>query len=155
MIIRSILVAIDITEASEQILEFARTVADASRTSVHLLHVIADPMSRPLALEEHRRAALRRLEGMLAPVDREARHATCSCVVGTPAHEIVQYATDHAVDLIVMGTHSHGPGYQQPLGSVADSVLRFAPCAVLAVKTDDSAVRVPVRTTVAEARGEL
>jgi nucleotide-binding universal stress UspA family protein len=154
MIIRSILVAIDIREPSTQILEFARMIADASNTSLHLLHVIGSPVSSPDALEENRRAALRRLEGLLDHVDRDARHATCSCETGTPAHEIVQYATDHAVDVIVMGTHSHGPGYQLPFGSVADAVLRLAPCTVLAVKSGDTAVRVPARTTIAAARGE-
>ena len=154
MTIRSILVAIDVTDPSRQILEFARTIADASKGVVHLLHVIAHPVSNPAALEEQRRAALRRLEAMLDHVDRDARHATCSCEEGTPAHEIVQYATDHAVDLIVMGTHSHGPGYHLPFGSVAEAVLRLAPCAVLAVKSGDTVASVPVRTTVAAARGE-
>ncbi|HEY7187570.1 MAG TPA: universal stress protein [Vicinamibacterales bacterium] len=154
MIIRSILVALDLTESSQHILEFARMVAAASNSSLHLLHVIASPVATPGALEENRRAALRRLEGLLDRVDRDAGHATYSCETGTPAHEIVQYATDHAVDLIVMGTHSHGPGYHLPYGSAADTVLRLAPCAVLAVKSGDTTARIPVRTTIAAARGE-
>lgn len=154
MIIRSILVAIDITEPSTHILEFARMVADASSSSLHLLHVIAYPVSSPDALEESRQAAVYQLGGLLNHVDRDARHATCSCETGTPAHEIVQFATTHHIDLIVMGTHSHGPDYRLPLGSVADTVLRLAPCAVLAVKPDSTAARIPVRTTIAAARGE-
>jgi universal stress protein A len=153
MIIRSILVAIDFTHPSEQILEFARMVADASKASLHMLHVIDDPVSNPDALEENRRTALRRLEALLYQTDRDARRATCACERGTPVHEIVKYATDYSIDLIVMGTHSHGQPYQLPLGSVAETVLRLAPCAVLAVKWD-AALPVPVRTSVAAARGE-
>lgn len=154
MVIKSILVAIDVTEPSKRILEFARLVADGSDASLHLLHVIESPLSGALAIEDQQRTARRQLDGLLDDVDRHTRHATCSCHTGTPAHEIVQYATDHGVDVIVMGTHCHGPGYHLPLGSVADIVLRLAPCAVLAVKGGEAAARRPVRTTVAAARGE-
>ena len=54
--------------------------------------------------------------------------------VGSPLVEIVRYAQEHSVDLIVMGTHGHGPVAHMLLGSVADNVIRRAPCPVLTVR---------------------
>ena len=48
-----------------------------------------------------------------------------------PAEEIVKYATAHNVDLIVMGTHGRGAIAQLLVGSVAERVVRTAPCPVL------------------------
>jgi nucleotide-binding universal stress UspA family protein len=53
---------------------------------------------------------------------------------GDPAGEIVRYAADAGVDVIVMGTHGR-TGVDRPLmGSVAEKVMRDAPCSVLVVK---------------------
>ena len=52
----------------------------------------------------------------------------------TPALAIVEYAKDHAIDLIVMGTHGRGPLAHLMMGSVAERVVRLAPCPVLTVR---------------------
>ena len=53
---------------------------------------------------------------------------------GLPAaREIDQYAASHGADLIVVGTHGYGPVRRLVLGSVADRVVRMAPCPVLTV----------------------
>ncbi len=54
--------------------------------------------------------------------------------VGSPHREIVRYATEHQVDLIVLGTHGRGPLGHMLLGSVAERVVRTAPCPVLTVR---------------------
>jgi nucleotide-binding universal stress UspA family protein len=55
-------------------------------------------------------------------------------VAGLPAaREIAQYAASHGADLIVVGTHGYGPVRRLVLGSVADRVVRLAPCPVLTV----------------------
>jgi nucleotide-binding universal stress UspA family protein len=48
--------------------------------------------------------------------------------------EIVRYASEEAIDLIVMGTHGRGPIAHMLLGSVAERVVRKAPCPVLTVR---------------------
>jgi nucleotide-binding universal stress UspA family protein len=53
---------------------------------------------------------------------------------GDPASEIVRYATDTAIDLIVMGTHGRGGLERLLVGSVTERVMRDAPCSVMAVK---------------------
>lgn len=53
---------------------------------------------------------------------------------GKPAAKIVQYATEKGVDLIVIGTQGKRGLERLLLGSVAESVIRTAPCRVLVVK---------------------
>lgn len=55
-------------------------------------------------------------------------------VEGAPFAEIVRYARTHEHDLIVMGTHGHTGLRHALLGSVAEKVVRKAPCAVLTVR---------------------
>ena len=135
--VRHILVAIDFTPASTRALEFARMIADATGASLRLLHVLGHPLTDTKELPHQRRDVCERLATLLDECDRHWRHATVSCIVGTPAHDIAEYAARNDVDLIVMGTHAHGPAFRMVTGSIADVVIGSAPCAVLAVKSDE------------------
>jgi nucleotide-binding universal stress UspA family protein len=53
---------------------------------------------------------------------------------GDPATEIVRYASDAGIDLIVMGTHGRSGMERLLVGSVTERVMREAPCSVMAVK---------------------
>ena len=55
--------------------------------------------------------------------------------VGKPASEIVKAATEWQADVIVMGSHGRGGVGRMLFGSVADTVMRQAPCSVLIVRT--------------------
>jgi nucleotide-binding universal stress UspA family protein len=61
------------------------------------------------------------------------RHAL---IMGHPADAIVQYAQnkDHGIDLIAMGTHGRTGLSRLLMGSVAEAVVRRAPCPVLTIK---------------------
>lgn len=52
----------------------------------------------------------------------------------SPALTIVDYAMGHRIDLIVMGTHGRGALAHMVMGSVAERVVRLAPCPVLTVR---------------------
>lgn len=134
IVLKHILVPIDFSDTSKHVLEFGRMLADTCGASLHLLHVISPALSLASSLDEEHRDADRRLIALLDETDRSSRRATTFCEIGTPVHEIVRYATDHDIDLIVMGTHWHGPTFQMATGSIAEGVLGAAPCAVLAVK---------------------
>jgi len=56
------------------------------------------------------------------------------CLQGDPAAEIVRYARDAGIDVIVMGTHGRTGLERLLMGSVAEKVLRDAPCSVMVVK---------------------
>lgn len=149
--VKKILVPVDFSETSGRVVEFGRMLADACGASLHLLHVIGYPLVATETLSQERRDACSRLEALLDRTDRDIRHVTTSCEVGTPGHEIPLYAADHAIDLIVMGTHRHGPTFQMATGSITEAVIGLAPCAVLAVKGIDTSPHEtefdPVRAT--------
>ena len=54
--------------------------------------------------------------------------------VGRPYEEIIAAAKEHEVDLIVMATHGRGDVQRLLVGSVADKVVRLAPCPVVTLK---------------------
>ena len=57
--------------------------------------------------------------------------------VASPYAEILLYAGEHDIDLIVMGTHGRGAVAHLIMGSVAERVVRTAPCPVLTVRHPD------------------
>jgi nucleotide-binding universal stress UspA family protein len=67
-----------------------------------------------------------------------AQRVSTVLATGSPWHEIVELARrDHAIDLIVMGTHGYTGLKHLLLGSVAEQVVRHAPCPVLAAHIRD------------------
>jgi nucleotide-binding universal stress UspA family protein len=60
-------------------------------------------------------------------------HVVLATAWGDPADEILKYAREHAVDLVVCGTHGRRGVDRLIMGSVAERVLRLAPCPVLTV----------------------
>jgi nucleotide-binding universal stress UspA family protein len=83
-------------------------------------------------LDDWQREATGRLEQAVPPDDRA--RTVVSCTVAQPVGEILRYAAAKNIDLIVMGTHGRGAMAQMFLGSVAERVVRRAPCPVLTVR---------------------
>ena len=81
-----------------------------------------------------REGAREHLLTILAPGDRIALNPQFFVRAGTPAAEIVRFASEHDTDLIVMGTHGRGLVGHMVMGSVAEKVVRTAPCPVLTVR---------------------
>ena len=67
---------------------------------------------------------------------------TTKALEGTPRELIVQEAADWSADLIVLGSHGHGPLRQALLGSVATGVAADAACAVEIIRAGRQAVSV-------------
>jgi nucleotide-binding universal stress UspA family protein len=142
--LKKILVSTDFSEPSDSAVKYARAFAEQFGAEVHVLHVVEDPflyaptseayVVPPHLLEEIETAARERLDNVLPPADRERLHAQLVLRHGSPFVEIVRYARDADVDLIVMGTHGRGPIAHMLLGSVAEKVVRKAPCPVLTVR---------------------
>ncbi len=151
MQLKRILLPTDFSDTAGHALDYARDLAARFGASVHLLHVVSDPTAQdwageveglavPDLLEKWKSDAERRLgETVLGEI--ETVRAVC---VGHAFMEIVRYATNNAVDLIVMGTHGRGPVRHLLLGSVAEKVVRKAPCPVLTVRQPGHAFEMPV-----------
>jgi universal stress protein A len=140
-----ILVPIDFSAPSDAALEYARTVARRFGASLHLLHVADDPYRALYSAEvyvpemeglrdEILGDATDRLKDRLQSSDIRELDATAEAIIGTPAGSIVEYAGAHDIDLIVMGTHGRGGMSHLLMGSVAERVVRTAPCPVLTVR---------------------
>ncbi|MDA1180092.1 MAG: ATPase, T2SS/T4P/T4SS family, partial [Planctomycetota bacterium] len=127
----ALLVPTDFSPVSRAATKWACDLAAQLGCHVHLLHVSSGGAS-----EDLRRELLQQLHQQVSP--EHELHLTIDYDVrlGTPHHEIVDYARQHQIELIVMGTEGRSGLAHFALGSVAERVLRTAPCPVLAVKSD-------------------
>ncbi len=138
MALRNILAPIDFSAPSTRALAYARVLANKYDAALFLLHVVRDTCDawgtdadrlRSLA-DEIERASRDRLEELL--VAGSGEHLITR--IGQPHDEILGYAKTHDIDLIVMGTHGYGGIEHMVLGSVAERVVRAAPCPVMTVR---------------------
>jgi nucleotide-binding universal stress UspA family protein len=91
-------------------------------------------MEFPLGLEGAVEDAVReRLLKILTPEECRELKPDFAVLSGTPHAEIVRFAKEQEFDLIVMGTHGRGFVAHAVVGSVAEKVVRHAPCPVLTV----------------------
>jgi universal stress protein A len=141
-----ILVPTDFSETADAALQYAKVLAGQLGASLHLLHVFSNryevaayapdvyaplpPSMRERAIEDARECLHTRLNS-----DEEERfRGTRATVTGLTAPQIVKYAGENAIDLIVMGTHGRRGVAHLLLGSVAEHVVRTATCPVLTVR---------------------
>jgi universal stress protein A len=132
-----ILCPVDFDQNSMAALEFAGELAgEEDGARLDILHVVPIPPGPEVAiqfdkLEGRARARLERLiERRLSPKVRYAVHIR----TGDPATEIIGMAAESGAGLIVMATHGRKGLRRLVLGSVAERVVREAPCAVLSLK---------------------
>lgn len=146
---RRILIA---TEGSSCSMEAIRQFAglfEGRQAELHVLSIIPRPAYRfalPHEIEESNREADQALEALdlaIGDLARAGFPAQPMVRVGEPARTIVQVARELDVDLIVLGTHRRQGLERVVDGSVAEEVLRLAPCAVL-VQPPVSVPREPV-----------
>jgi universal stress protein A len=137
---KKILVLLDLTESSEQILAAARDMAAHSNAAMLVLHVVefvpAEPMGETLMptvqieedLEQRAKLKLSELSARL-----KLSRASTRVEAGNKKTEILRIAKEEAVDLIVLGSRvRHGLGIL--VNFTEDTVLHAAHCDVLAVR---------------------
>src|SRR5262249_49264922 len=106
----------------------------------------------PIGLEDAREDAIReRLLKIVTPQEQVEFNPQFVVRPGNPATEIVHYAEEHDVDLIVMGTHGRGFVAHVVMGSVAEKVVRTAPCPVLTVRDPHVGATVTEKISASEA----
>jgi nucleotide-binding universal stress UspA family protein len=144
--IKNILVATDFGEAADSALSYGRELAGRFRATLHVLNVVENFYVTTFGAEtyaafvpdmqrEIESAARKRLDEAL--IDSDGSGPATKGVVttsGSAAFAIVDYAGDNSIDLIVMGTHGRGALAHLMMGSVAERVVRLAPCPVLTVR---------------------
>jgi len=121
---KRMLFPVDFSEPSAAMAPSVAVLAKHFQASLTVLHVLP-----PHPLDEHRIQAQEDLSAFAWP--HFAGMAVCKAIVeGDPAQAILKYAREHQVDLIMMPTHGFGPFRRFLLGSVAERVLKDAPCPV-------------------------
>jgi nucleotide-binding universal stress UspA family protein len=143
MSFRRILLAHDLSDASDEAMHLAVDLAKRHRASLAIVHVYAIPvipmpegyvMQAPSTVVEIQRATQAGLEALRErALDLGAPSVTIDATAGAPADGILAAARAGGFDLIVMGTHGRRGLSRMILGSVAEAVLRRAPCPVLTV----------------------
>ena len=137
---RKILVATDGSEKNRAAVLEALRIGRASGSVVYAVYVedlsvfesaspelvIGDPWA---VVQKEDTDALNRVRAMAEGVNLET-----ATLEGKPATEIVRFAAEKGIDLIVIGTQGKRGLERLLLGSVAESVIRTAPCRVLVVK---------------------
>ena len=147
MLPKHILVPTDLSEGAEQALDYACELARTLDAELHLLNVVGIPalgvpeLGVALAstvidqLVVENQTALQELARTRCATSRVGQ---ILIKAGDPRDTINQTARELGVDLIVMGTHGRRGITRALLGSVAETVVRTAPCAVLTVRLRES-----------------
>jgi nucleotide-binding universal stress UspA family protein len=138
-----VLGAVDESGVAAGVLKWTKSVAAAAHQAPTLIHVLDYPLEAHMRAIEPPRSDGEVEAKLEAPVrewlTESAREAGLpenthfKVALGEPAFEILAAADRYAIDLIVMGTHGAGSITRAFMGSVADAVLRRAPCPVLAL----------------------
>jgi nucleotide-binding universal stress UspA family protein len=140
--LKTILVPTDFSECSDAAVKYGAALAKAFGATLHLLNVVQDPYTLPWGADGFAAP----IGDMLADWEAQAKsrlaesvpamatNAVVTTRVGSPYAEIVRYAGQNHIDLIVLGTHGRGAIGHLLLGSVAERVVRTAPCPVLTVR---------------------
>jgi nucleotide-binding universal stress UspA family protein len=132
-----VLVGIDFSEHSNDVLRAAVGVAAPAGSELHLVHVLPSEMlgtsraDRDLRFATELDRARQELDRLAMGVQGSIKRVAGHVRAGAPDVEIAQVASDIGADLIVVGTHTRHGLDRIALGSVASSLVRNAPCPVM------------------------
>lgn len=146
--LKKILVPTDFSEFSAPALKYGAAIAARFDSQLHLLHVCPDPaMLMPEAAglgaagvidqsDQWEIKAREQLQDLPEDGWENSRDVVRSVATGSAYYEIIAYARQQDIDLIVLGTHGRSGFSHLLMGSVAENVVRKSPCPVLTVKPD-------------------
>jgi len=142
--IKRIVVPIDLSSCSLDALEYAAQFVKQIGASITMLHVM-EPVAYGLDFslshanewKRQRKYLEERLTVLSACLTSFGVKTDHVLMPGLPADSITSYVTAHECDLMVMGTHGRRGISRILLGSIADAMLRHAPCPVLTVRQFD------------------
>lgn len=150
--IKKILVPTDLSDQSLVAVAFARTLAEQFGAVITLMYVVDNlpVLTYPLPVDFNTDRIFKdaietaKMDVKLFVAEKLDDDESIERVVtlGTPHEEIVQYAMDNSVDLIVIATHGRTGLRHVLLGSVAERVVRYSHIPVLTVKPEE--MRMPL-----------
>jgi universal stress protein A len=141
-----ILVATDFSLDSDGAVAYALALAKTIPASIHLLHVVDNPLAAGVWSSDVYtaeiaglqinlvREAEKQLRAGVRTLDRPGITITTEVRTGRPGRTIVDCARDRECDLVVVGSHGRTGVAHLIMGSVAEHVVRHAPCPVLVIR---------------------
>ena len=139
--LKKILVPTDFSESAAQALRYGISFACEYKAELTLLHVVetlsvgyaSDLFPVPMAevFDEIAGYAQAELDKLASVAAERGVAPTKAVVQGKPPSEIIRYARENAIDMIVLGTHGRGVLDHALFGSTTERVVRKAPCPVL------------------------
>ena len=144
---KNILYCTDFSESAKGALPFAIDLAKKYGATLHLVHVYQDPghlaefeISSNIKMDWIRVAQSmgteieEKLKIFCAEIAQEVKSSQYKMLRGKPYLEIVRYAKENAIDLIVLASHGLSGWEHVLFGSTAERVLRESPCHVLVIR---------------------
>ncbi|HLC43123.1 MAG TPA: universal stress protein [Methylomirabilota bacterium] len=144
--VQEILLATDFSPHSHHAFRTALALAEHFGARLHTLYVVESPSEQ--------KAGLAKLK-VFAGTEGDEIEIVKSVAVGSASSEIVSYAQREKIDLIVIGTHGRTGRLHTLAGSVAEAVVRTAPCQVLTVKLPEEAQASSAQSAPAKPRVEV
>jgi nucleotide-binding universal stress UspA family protein len=144
--LRRILLPTDFSDHAGKALKYACAFTEQFDAELHLLHVLETHVSTApqfgmgLALstqiQESRQATEKALNELVVPDWAAGRNVVRATSEGPAFVGIIRYARENDIDMIVLGTHGRSGLPHMLMGSVAERVVRKAPCPVLTVRPE-------------------
>ncbi|MEI6341298.1 MAG: universal stress protein [Verrucomicrobiota bacterium] len=144
--LRKILVPVDFSQPSRKAVHYARMFAEQFAAAIVLVHVV-EPMTYPpdfavvpLLPPDVEEARMRELQRQLDAIAKGVGGGiavAAKVFVGRPWQGVVEEAKASGADLIVVSTHGYTGLKHALLGSVAEKIVRHAPCPVLVVRDEE------------------
>lgn len=141
-----ILIAVDFSAACQHVLSRGIEIAGLNQADINLIHVVEylPPMDfgyEPIIVPDwysNEQEIIKQAEKSLKQLATENKipQERTTVLSGSPKNEIIRFADEHHVDLIVLGSHGRH-GIQRILGSTAGPILHNAHCDVLAIRITD------------------
>ena len=153
--IRKILYPTDFSEHSLCALPYAEMLVNRFQAELHCLYVVDEAYQYWLGAGEAAVPAVMPLEEIRATAEEsmqefQAKHFSdksgniiSKVISGHPFVEIIRYAQQQQIDLIVIATHGHGALASVLLGSVTEKVVRKSPCAVMTIRHSEHKFEMP------------
>jgi len=142
-----IVVPTDFSDCAREAWEMAKRLSAAAGGELIVCHVLPEPLrygqgiyagDAAANVQQSARAWVKAaLDDLVGEARAKGLAARAGLRHGVAYQEIVALALDERADLIVIGTHGRGGVSRALLGSVADRVVRLAPCPVLTVREPD------------------
>ena len=135
---KTIVAALDFSDATPSVLEAASMMAKAFGASLHLVHIMEPeptysaygftPEEFPAIHAFQKEARVRAEQALRVQKGKVPEGVTMQTALleGNPLQELLTYATSQNADLLVLGSHGHGVVASMLLGSVAEGVVRKA-----------------------------